>query len=129
MTYTAAELAALRDTQAAFMFDACQVGTVTDTQDAIGDEVAGVPSYGTEVACGIEMLSGGSRTEWRSGALTIVSADARLRLPHGTAVTVTSVVKVTKRQGVAITPIVYEVTGEPAIGATGIVCYLRKVTT
>jgi hypothetical protein len=123
------ELTSLRTCQTAFMADSCQVGTITKTQSATGDMVDGDPAYAAEVVCGLGQVSGFERSEYRNGAMTIVKADAKIRLPYGTVIGATNVVKVTKRQGTAITPIVYEVMGEPAVGATGIVCYLRKVTT
>jgi hypothetical protein len=124
-----AELAAMQTAQEAHMFDACQVGTVGTTQDAVGELVPGAPSYGAEQACGFHMVSGTWSAEYRTGDGTIVKADAKLRLAHDAAITVTSVVKVTKRYGTAITPLVYEVVGVPAAGPTGTVVYLRAVST
>lgn len=123
--YGADELVALRAAQVAAMADSCQIGTVATAQDSIGDLVAAAPAFGAEIACGLQMLGG---DEGR-GPLTVVSARARLRLPHGTAVSATSVVRITKRQGTAITALEYEVVGEPQIGASGVVCELKKVST
>lgn len=120
------EAALLRATQEAFMPDSCQVGTITTTQDAIGDLVPGAPSYAAEIACGLDMKPG---AETRNGELTVTNVDAVLRLPHVTAVSLGNVVKITKRNGVAITPTVYEVQAEPRVGVTAVVCQLRKVTT
>jgi hypothetical protein len=130
--YTASELAALRECQESFMDDACQIGTLSASQDSIGDLVdADCPAYAAEQACGLQMLSGStsSRAEFRTADGTVAFADAKLRIAHDAAVSITSVVKITKRHGTAITPIVYEVLGVPAIGASGTVCFLRQVTT
>jgi len=128
--FTASELAALRACQTAFMDDACQVGTYTPTQDTIGAMIDGAAAYAAEIACGLEMTSGNAeRDEYRTADGTIVNADAKLRLPHGTTIAETNVVKITKRQGTAIAAVVYEILGKPAVGPSGIVCYLRQVST
>ena len=130
--YATDELEALRTCQDAFMDDACQIGTLAPTQDAIGDLVdTDGASYATEQACGLEMLVGApsSRSEYRTIDGTVAYAEARLRIAHDAAVPITSLVKITKRHGTAITPIVYEVVGQPAVGASGTVCLLRQVTT
>jgi len=119
----------MRDTQESFMADACQIGTVTTSQNEMGEIVAGAPSYAAETACGLQMTGGLQSAEYRTSDGTLVSADAKLRLPHDAAVAVTNVVKITKRFGTAITPVVYEVMGVPAVGPSGTVCYLRQVTT
>jgi hypothetical protein len=127
-----AELATMQAAQESHMFDACQVGSIVSAQDAIGDLVAGTASYGAEQACGLLMQSGttSARAEFRTQDGTIVQADAKLRLAHDAAVSVTSVVKVTKRFGTTLAvPLVYDVIGVPATGSTGTVCYLRQVTT
>jgi hypothetical protein len=129
VTFTAAELSGMRDCQESFMADACQIGTITTTQDAVGELVPGAPSYAAETACGLQMTGGLQSAEYRTSDGTIVKADAKLRLPHDAVISVTNVVKITKRFGTAITPIVYEVMGVPAVGPTGVVCYLLQVTT
>lgn len=129
MTFTATELASMRDTQESFMADACQIGTVTKTQNSMGEEVSGPPSYAAETVCGLQMTGGLQSAERRTSDGTVVSADAKLRLPHDAVIGVTSVVKITKRFGTAITPVVYEVMGVPAVGPSGIVCYLLAVAT
>jgi hypothetical protein len=129
VTFTAAELTGMRDTQEAFMSDACQIGTVTTSQNDMGELVADEPSYGAEIPCGLQMTGGLQSAERRTADGTIVNADAKLRLPHDAVISVTNVVKITKRHGTAITPMVYEVMGVPAVGPSGIVCYLLAVTT
>lgn len=126
--FTAAELTSMRACQTAFMGDSCQIGTVSRSQSATGELIDAAASYGSELACGLEMTGGLQRNEFRTQDGTVVFADAKMRLPHGTALGVRDLVKVTKRQGTAITPMVYEVMGEPLIGSTGVVCYLRRVT-
>lgn len=123
-----AELADQRATQTAFMQDSCQIGTRSSTQDAVG-QLIDTFTYGSVIACGLRMVGGLMRSEFRKPDGTIVNADAELRLPHGTVLTADDKVKVTKRHGVAITALTYDVMGEPLIGPSGIVCYLRAVTT
>ena len=131
MTFSEDQLAAMRATQALVMGHACQVGTIATTQNSIGELVAAAPAYGRELACGFQMLAPTAiGAEFRTADGSVVRADAVLRLPYGTAVTTSDVVKVTKRHGETITsPLVYEVLGLPAVGASGILCYLRQVTT
>jgi hypothetical protein len=126
--YATDELTALRDCAESLMDDACQLGTVSLTTSATGADVAAF-TYAAETACGIQTLSGGERAEYRDGAMTVVQADAKLRLPLDAVVTKTSRVKLTRRHGTAIAAEYYEVHGEPATGTTAIVCYLRRVTT
>ena len=126
--YAADELAALRECSESLMDDACQLGTKSVTASATGADVESF-AYGVELPCGITTLSGLDRTEYRNDSMTIVQADAKLRLPYDAALTQTSRIKLTKRHGSAITPEYYEVHGEPAVGTTAIVCYLRRVTT
>jgi hypothetical protein len=128
--WSAEQLADLRAAQVALMDDACQVGTIATTQNSIGELAAAAPSYGREVVCGIQMVTESRvAAEYRTAEGSIAKADARLRLPHGTAVTLHDVVKVTKRQGSAITPLVYEVVSEPAVGVTAVTCFLTRTDT
>ena len=127
--FTAAELDSMRACQTSFMADACQIGTIARTQSATGELIEAAAVYGVETACGLEMLGGLQRNEFRTQDGSVVYADAKLRLPHGTSVAVRDVVKITKRQAVAITPIVYEVMGLPIVGVSGVVCSLRQVST
>ncbi len=112
------------------MDDTCQIGTLSTTASATGADTE-TYTYGAETACGLEMLSGQSsaRSEFRTADGTVAFADAKLRIAHDAAVTITSRIKVTKLHGEAITAMIYDVLGEPAIGASGMVCYLRRVTT
>ena len=110
------------------MDDRCQIGALSVTTSPIGSDVESW-TWGFEMPCGLEMLPGDSAgTEWRNGAMTIVNADAKLRLPHGTAVSELSRVRITSRHGTAMS-LEYEVEGEPSIGVSGVICYLRRVTT
>lgn len=127
--FTVAELAGMRDVQKTYMPDACQIGTVHESQDTIGQPVPEPPSYSVETPCGLQMTGGLQRNEFRTAEGTVVYADAKLRLPYDAVVSVMDVVKITKRYGAVVTPIVYEVMGAPLSGPTGIVCYLRQVTT
>lgn len=127
--YTADELDALRDCQEAFMDDTCQIGTVSRTASTTGELIEAAPTYGSATVCGFEAKGGQERNEFRTEQGTVVYADAKLRLPHGTTVGPRYLVKLTKRHGTAITPVIYEVMGKPLEGTTGVVCYLRQVST
>ena len=129
MTFAAAELAAMREAQESFMVDACQIGTIHESQDDLGQPVPEPASYSPETPCGLQMTGGLQSAEYRMADGTLVKADAKLRLPQDAVVSVLDVVKITKRFGSAITPIVYEVMGAPATGPSGIVCYLLAVST
>ena len=129
--FSASELDALRTTQTSYMPDLCEVGLRSTTQDALGQPNTTI-TYGAAIPCGLNQGSGIGRmgSEVRTGDLTIVDRDAVLRLPHDTIIAADSVVRVTHRFGeLLLTPLVYEVIGQPAEGASGVVVQLRAVTT
>lgn len=123
------EIAALQDAQESFMQDSCQIGARTSTQDSLG-ELVDAFTYGQATPCGFKMDGGLQRNEFRTVDGAVVYADAEARLPVGTTVSADDKVKITARFGVTLAAaLVYEVMGEPLIGPSGIVCYLRAVST
>ena len=126
--FTADEIAGLQSSQESFMQDTCQVGVRGSSQDALG-ELVDTFTYGSAQACGLTMSGGLQRNEFRTSDGTIVYADAALRLAHDAVVTSDDTVKITHRYGSAVTNVIYEVMGEPLVGSSGIVCYLRRVST
>lgn len=124
---TAAELAAMRATQAAAMLDACKLLAPTKTTGDFGHEGA-TYAEGSEIACGFE-----SPTAQRGGTLAgvEVALNARLRLDlvNGASVTPDHRIKLTKRLGEALTtPEVYRVVGWPKRGATAFVIELERIS-
>lgn len=126
MTLASAELTRLRSDYEATLLDRCKVGTVSTTQDELGQPVESW-SYGSEIACGLQMV-GGRGSELRTADGTVVVADAVLRLPFGTAVAAAGSIQVTKRCGVTLAvALTYGVLGRALDGVAGVLCYLQAV--
>lgn len=127
--FTTDEITGLQAAQEAFMQDSCQIGAHSSTQDALG-ELIDAFTYGSTTPCGFKMDGGLQRSEFRTADGTVVYADAEMRLPHSAVVKPDDKVKLTARFGVPLAvALVYEVMGEPLVGPSGIVCYLRAVAT
>lgn len=126
--FTDIELAGLRSAQELHMQDTCQVGVRSTSPDAFG-ELIETYTYGAPIACGL----GPSRTflsESVNADATIVQDDRTIRLPTGTVVTSTSLIKVTHRFGTKlVSPEVYGVQGTPFEGPSGIEANCRRVMT
>lgn len=106
------------------MMDTCVIYTHSDgATDAYGSPSV-TYSAGSAVACGYKPSS---TREVQQGNETVI-IDAQLRLAIGTAIGSRDRVQLTKRYGDSITPILFDVTGQPAQGPSGIVVNLRRVT-
>jgi len=118
---SATEISAMRSTQAASMGDACKIGVLTETVS--GGHVSETYAYGSEIACGFDMAPRGESSDGAQAGVT----PAVVRLPIGTAISSTSRVQITKRNGAAITPEYYSVEGDPDRGPTAIRANLVRV--
>ena len=127
--FTAAELQAMRSTQAGAMMDTCTLRVRSVTQDDYGEEVetfadrAGVP-------CGLDVTGGTAAQETRreAGTITTIAAALRLSLTDGAGLTEEDRVTVTHRNGEALTPpLAYTIDGYPQRGPTGYVLRLVEV--
>lgn len=122
--FTPTELARMQGTQVSAMQDACIVLAYSATPDRYGNPQ---PTYtaGSEIVCGFDPTTDDEVQD--SGQVVI--ADASIRLPLGTAIDSRDRIRVTKRFGVAVTPLDFEVIGMPQRGPSGLVVLVRKVTT
>ena len=127
--FTAAELDAMRSTQAGAMMDTCTLRVRSVTQDDYGEEVeAWAETPG--VACGLDVTGGIAAREQRraSGAITTISALLRLSLDDGEGLTEEDRVTVTHRNGELLTPpLAYGIDGYPQRGPTGYTLRLVEV--
>lgn len=122
--FTDLELAEMQAHQEAHMMDMCTI----DAWSA-GANAYNLPSptwtSGAEVACGYEVIQPDEQMRTMTDAPAF---DARLRLAAFTVVDAKDRITITKRHGVAITPLVHEVVGDAERGPSGLVLRLRKVT-
>ncbi len=127
--FSAAELDAMRGTQAGAMMDTCTLRILSVTTDDYGQEVeawaetAGVP-------CGLDVTGGIAAEEAprANGAVTTISAALRLSLEDGDGLTEEDAVTVTHRNGELLTPaLAYRIDGYPRRGPTGYTLRLREV--
>lgn len=114
-SFTADELAYLRATQDGHMMDTCVIQTHAYTDNTYNEQVESWKD-GKETACGLEMTAGNERHG--SDASTLVY-DATLRLPIGTTANIKDRIKITKRHGAVITPIIFDVVGTVQRGSSG----------
>lgn len=129
MTLSERQLAQMRVAQANLMGDTCQIGTyAAGTADAFGN-IPGSYTYATAIDCGFERrFDRKGANELHTTAMTLVNADAMLRVPHTTSITTRDRVKLTKRYGTDIIDEVYEVVGIAQRGPTATLVYLKQVT-
>lgn len=99
------EILRLKALQDNSMFDSCQIGTATNTTTGTGD-VTKAWTYGSDVSCGIRETGGDKKYPEQ---LTVTKRDAVVRLPTTTSITTSNQIKITKRNGTAITNIIFKV--------------------
>lgn len=124
LSFSSLELAGQQYAQQAHMMDTGTVDVYTDA----GDDAYNNPNpswvAGTPTACGFMA----TRDEEGNEAGKVPLRDARLRLPIGTTITAKDQFTLTKRHGIAITPVTYAVVGTPKQGPSGLVVDLELVT-
>jgi hypothetical protein len=119
------ERAALRVYQVETLQDTCIVQTRSEAATDPYGEGGATYTPGSPIRCGYKARS--SR-EVQQGNETVL-IDGELRLPHGTAIVSLDRVQVTKRYGETLTPpLLFYVVGQPAIGVSGVVVSLKRVT-
>ena len=124
LSFSTAELAALQAAQDAHMMDACTIDAYsTGAADAYGNPSDSWAS-GSEMDCGFEQ----AKPREIMGTTRVPEWDARLRLPIETSVDPRDRITVTKRHGVAVTPVTYEILGSPRRGPSGLVVDLVRIT-
>lgn len=117
------ELEDMQATQESAMFDTCVLMQYSETLDSINHPT---PTWtdGPVLSCGLDMTGG---REQRGSQRTLVTWDAKLRLPISTVVDLRDRVRIIMRFGQPCIPIVYELDGPPEQGPSGLVVPLKKV--
>lgn len=124
MTCLTPDFASLRVVAESTFFDACEIGTVAAHTWGSADTTAGTVTFGDAMACGFNPAN---RGETKDGSQA-PDLDATLRLPIGTVVDNVSRVRITERNGEAITAELYSVEGLPQRGPTALVLGLKRIT-
>lgn len=122
--FSASELAALQATQRSAMQDSCRILRYSAVTDDYGNP-APVYTAGGEIACGVEMLE--RQAGEMFGSAETPAADVRLRLPISTVISNVDRVRITKRYGVTMTAVDYDVMQPAMRGPSGLVVMLRQV--
>jgi len=123
--FTASDLASMRDAQTGHMMDTCYIQALTQTTNTFGEVVNSWADSGSAVDCGLDMKPG---SEVRGTNKTVVQYDATLRLAITTTIDETQRIRVTKRFGESITPIIYDIVSPIQRGPSGIRLLLNKVS-
>lgn len=124
------ELTELRNAAVESMQSVCLIGVLETSRGSAGAvKESFVYDEDDRVPCGVEMLTGqAQREEFRTADGTVVQAEVRLRLPHGTVIDETSKVRLLVAYGEDLTAVDYDVLGTPAVGVTAVTAYLRAVS-
>jgi hypothetical protein len=120
------DLAGMRSTQAASMWDTCRIVTHTETQDAAGQPVE-TWTPGSAIAC---RFAPGSSRERRGELQRPAISDATVYFPLGTTITSKDRIQVTARYGTALsTAETWQVASDPppVSGPTALRVELLKV--
>lgn len=105
------------------MFDNCKVGTYTSGSGALNSPLVSY-SFGNEIPCSYDPVSD---DELVMDDQNQVRFGAMLRLPLTTVVNPEDHIQITKRSGVSITPLEFEVMGEVMKRPTVIYVPIRRV--
>lgn len=125
MTMTATDLARMRATQEAHMFDECVIMRMTRTPNRLNELVESFTDDTGATKCGLDMRPGSERY---GGQMINLVYDATVRLPIATSITNTDRIKITKRFGeVLVTALVFYVVGPIQRGPSGIRLLLKRV--
>lgn len=126
-SFSADELAGMREAQTGHMLDQCVIGQFTaGTRNEYNeDDSATYPDLLT-VECGLNMNPG---TRTFGEEMTIIRYDAILRLPLHTPVTEKDQIRIVARFDEHHDPLTFEIVSPIDRGPSGIRIYLRKVVT
>lgn len=125
----AATLAALASAHAALMADTCIVQTGATAADSVG-QTRKTWTDGEEVPCGF-LPRAAATVQGGAGDRLDAQFDGtfRLRLEDGQGITPAQRIKLTGRQGTALTTAeVFEVLGWPKVGVGAVLVEVRRVT-
>jgi head-tail adaptor len=123
--FTSADLTNMRGAQTDHMLDECYIQALTQTTNTFGEVVNAWSDSGSALACGLDMRPG---SEERGPQKTIVQYDATLRLAITNLTEETQRIRITKRFGESITPLVYDIAAPVQRGPSGIRILLNKVS-
>lgn len=119
----AADLAQMQAVQEASMIDTCVIVTTVTTTGAYGGQQQ-TTSESDPIKCG---LSFNTARRMDAGRGPLGAVDAVLRLPAAAVLNSTAQIKVTSRNGVAITPQTYTIEGPVMPGRTCLIVGLKRV--
>lgn len=125
--FTQSDLSAMREIQNGHMMDAGYFQALTRTYNTYGEEINSWADTGSEVSCGLEMMSG---AEMRRQDKTIVQYDAVLRVAVTEMPSELRRFRVTKRHGETLaTPLVFDIISPVQRGPSGNRILLQRVST
>jgi hypothetical protein len=120
----ASDLARMRATQEAHMFDECVIRRRSATKNKLNETIDSFSDDATATKCGLDMRSGSERYGKQQ---IVLIYDATLRLPIATALTTQDRIKITKRFGEALTSAIeYYIVGPVQRGPSGIRLLLKR---
>jgi len=107
------------------LWDTCVIQVLTTARDDLGQPIK-TYTDGSAISCGVYLRSA---SDVSAAFGTAAQVDATLRLPLTTTLTKDDRVKVTHRQGIALTTAeIFEVVGEPRRGLSLLVADLKRST-
>lgn len=118
------QLAHFRERQLLSLMDTCHRMTHSYTSNDTNEQIDTYTEVNTDIACGLDDKPG---RENRRDKDTIVSYDAIIRLQITIDWNVKDRIKITKRFGENITPIIYDIVSPAQKGPSGVRFQLKKV--
>jgi len=122
--FTSGELEGFKATQLESLQDTCNLEKYTVTFNSYGEPIS---SYVVQsgIACGVNMTGG---KEFYKGSLIETDTDATIRFPLSTDINIKDRITITKRYGVTVSGLTFEVKQEPRQGISGLVVDVGMVT-
>jgi hypothetical protein len=124
MPFPTGDLARMRQAQDLHMHDQCHVQACVLAADTDGFMANTYPADGPAISCGLDMRPGAER---RGVDYTTVEYDATIRLPITVTIDPKDRIKVDKRYGEDITPLVFGIVGPIQRGPSAIRLLLRRI--
>ena len=122
---TTADLTQMQAVQDASMIDTCVIVTVATVTGAYGGQQQ-TTSESAPTKCG---MSFNTARRMDTGRGPLATVDAVLRLPLGAVVNANSQIRITHRNGAAVTPQTYTVEGPVMPGRTCLIVGLKRLGT
>lgn len=112
----------LQEIQEGHMMDSCKILAYSATEDEYNQKVPAFTA-GTEIICGVNF----TRSREIQQEAEVIKTDGVIRLPIDTAVTGRDRIRITKRFGVAVDEVDYEIIGDPRRGPSGLLADVVQV--